>query len=325
MDVEIIDRVLSRRASTEEARQVARWFATDEGQAYLARRYDREAYFMTEQTIDEWLRDEIPAGRMKQRFISLLKERIRSYRFKIAAAALIPLLLLVGSFIFVAQRTGVFADYTYTSVHVPYGEQLHLLLQDGTRVQLNSGSELVYPKSFGLFSRKVRLIGEAYFSVAKETARPFIVMTHEQVDVKVTGTKFNLKAYPDDRQIGVILEEGSVAIIDKDKNVYPLTANQYAVFDKNTGACSVQTIDELTQHTAWRSKSLNFYRTPLNEILKILERQYDVTFTVNDSSVLSHKFSISTNKVRVEDTLLDLEKVSKLRFVFMGEGHYEVK
>ncbi|MEI7676468.1 MAG: FecR domain-containing protein [Bacteroidales bacterium] len=323
MDPKIIDRVLSKTATSDEARQVAAWFATDEGQAYFSQRYDRESYLLNEKIIGEWLDTEIPSERMKVRFLSQLKMRVRTYRFRVAAAVLIPFLLMAGAFTFVANRSGVFASGEMAEVVVPYGEQLQLILQDGTRVQLNSGSHFQYPKSFGLFSRKVKLIGEAYFSVVKETGRPFVVNLNE-ISVKVTGTKFNVKAYPDDNRITVALDEGSVNIADKSNTIYPMKIGQNAQFDKKTGICTVDKTEDATIYTAWRTKSLNFYRTPLKEILKTLERQYEVQFLVEDSSLFDCKFSISTSRVNVSDILLDLEKVSKVRFKLDKKNLYQV-
>jgi ferric-dicitrate binding protein FerR (iron transport regulator) len=323
MDPKIIDKVLSRTATQQEAHQVAEWFATDEGQKYFSQRFDRESFLLNEKIIAEWSDHEIPTERMKTRFFSQLKTRIRTFRFKVAVAAAIPVILLMGAFMFVADRSGAFASDDLAEVTVPYGEQLHLVLQDGTNVQLNSGSRLQYPKSFGLFSRKVKLSGEGYFSVAKERARPFVVNLDE-IEIKVTGTRFNAKAYPDDSEISIALDEGGVNITDRNNNTYLLKANQKAVYDKKTGVCTVDEIEDITEDDAWRTKSLNFYRTPLKEILKVLERQYETTFIVNDSSLLEHKFTISTSRVNASEILTDLEKVSKIKFILTDNDVYEV-
>jgi ferric-dicitrate binding protein FerR (iron transport regulator) len=322
MDPKIIDKVLSKTASPDEARQVAAWFATVEGQEYFSQRYDRESYLLNEKIITEWSDHEIPTEKMKIRFISQLKMRIRTFRFRVAAAVIIPFIFLAGAFTFVANRTGVFSSEEMAEVTVPYGEQVQVVLQDGTIVQLNSGSKLRYPKSFGLFSRDVKLSGEGYFHVVKEIARPFIVNLNE-VNVKVTGTKFNAKAYPEDKKLTVYLEEGKVSITDKN-NVYPLKVGESAEYDRNSGTCKVSSVEDMTLYTAWRTKSLNFYRTPLKVILKTLERQYEVQFVVNDSSLLNYKFSISTSRVNASEILMDLEKVSKISFIPKGSNNYEV-
>lgn len=323
MDQKIIDKVLSKTASPDEARQVAAWFATDEGQKYFSQRYDRESYFLNEKIITEWSDHEIPTERMKVRFFSLLKMRIRTFRFRVAAAVIIPFIFLAGAFTFVANRTGVFSSEEMAEIVVPYGEQVQVVLQDGTIVQLNSGSHLQYPKSFGLFSRKVKLAGEAYFSVAKETGRPFIVNLNE-INVKVTGTHFNVKAYSEDEKIRVTLEEGSVNIADNDNNIYSLKVGQSAEYDKKSGICTISKVPDMSLYTSWRTKSLNFYRTPLRDIIKTLERQYEVKFNVNDSAILDYRFSILTSKINLEEVLNDLEKVSKVKFKLNNENKYNI-
>jgi len=321
MDPKIIDNVLLKTASPDEARQVAKWFATDEGQEHFSQRYDRESYLLNEKIITEWSDHGVPTDRMKIRFISQLKMRVRTFRFRVAAAVIIPFIFLAGAFTFVANRTGVFSSEEMAEVTVPYGEQVQVVLQDGTIVQLNSGSHLQYPKSFGLFSRKVKLSGEGYFSVAKELGRPFIVNLNE-IKVEVTGTHFNVKAYSDDDRIRVALEEGSVNIADTRNNTYPLKIGQSAEYDKDSGICIVSKISDMTLHTAWRTKSLNFYRTPLRDIIKTLERQYEVQFSVKDSDLLDYRFSISTSKINIDEIVTDLQKVSRIKFVRNVDNNY---
>jgi len=323
MDTKTIDKVLSKSASTDEAIQVAAWFNTNEGQDYFSQRFDNESNLLDDNLISEWSDQIIPSERMKIRIFSQLRMKSRFYRFRLAAAVIIPFIMLAGTFTFIVNRSGVFSYNEMAEVVVPFGEQMKVVLQDGSTVQLNSGSHLQYPKSFGLFSRKVKLTGEAYFSVAKETGRPFLVNLNE-INVKVTGTKFNVKAYSDDRRISVALEEGSVNISDKSNNVYSLKVGQNADYDKNSGICTVNKTEDMTVHTAWRTKSLNFYRTPLKDILITLERQYEVKFDVKDSSLLNYKFSISTSKVNASEILTDLEKVSKIRFSAKGNNNFMV-
>jgi len=323
MDPKIIDKVLSKTASLDEARQVAAWFATDEGQEYFSQRYDRESFLLNEKIITEWSDHEVPTERMRVRFFSQLKMRVLTFRFRVAAAVIVPFLLLAGAFAFVANRTGLFESEEMAEFVVPCGEQLQVVLQDGTKVQLNSDSRLQYPKTFGLFSRKVKLKGEAYFTVAKEKTRPFEVDLNE-IKVRVTGTHFNVKAYSDDQKIRVALEEGSVNITDKENNIYPLQVGQSAEYDRESGICTVKKVPDMTLYTAWRTKSLNFYRTPLRDIIKTLERQYEVQFSENDSALLNYRFSISTSRIKLDEILNDLEKVSKIRFKLNKEGKYTI-
>lgn len=323
MDPRIIDKVLSRSATPEEARRVAEWFATDEGYAYLSQKYDKESQTIFEKLPDACSDHEIPSEQMKLRLTSQLKRHVFSFRIRMAVAVLVPFLLMTGAFSFVASRYGIFRSDEMAEFVVPYGEQLNVVLQDGTRVQLNSGSRLQYPKSFGLFSRKVNLTGEAYFSVAKEKTRPFEVDLND-VKVQVTGTHFNATAYPDDNKIRVALEEGSVNITDRHDKTYCMKVGENAEYNRTTGFCKIAKTQEIATYTAWRTMSLNFYKTPLREILKTLERQYDVRFHTNDSSILNIRFSIASDRVNAGEILNDLEEVSKIKFTPTKDNYYKL-
>ena len=119
-------------------------------------------------------------------------------------------------------------------------------------------------------------------------------------------------------------DEGSVDIIDSKKNTYPLEKDQFAYFDRISGICTINNITDTLEYTAWLTKSLNFYRTPLSDILSTLERQYDVQFIISDSDLLKLKFSISSSNIDISNILLDLEKVSNIRFVQTENKKYKV-
>lgn len=318
------NKVLDNEASAEEARNVAGWFATDEGQKYLSQRLDKEAATLTEADVENWVMHDIPEQKMKQRFMEQIKpkQRITMRRWWVAAV-LLPFLLLSGSVLFLADKVGLFSDTEYAELVVPAGEQLRVVLQDGTIAQLNSDTRLRYPKQFGMFSRTVELQGEGYFEVAKEKSRPFIVDLKD-IDVKVTGTKFNVKAYASEPQVWVTLDEGSVLLQDLKGKEYPLLAGESAEYNRRSGVCAITRPEESEQVSSWRTNSLNFYLTPLKEIVKVLERQYDVRFIITDSTLLNNRFTLSTSKVNVQDVLKDLEAVSYITFKQTESGAFEI-
>lgn len=312
IDEMIIDRVLNNQASPEEARTVLDWFDTKEGSAYLSHHLTQEAAFLTPEQAEQWVDRPIPTQRMRKRFIdSIHKKRDRiSWQW---AAVVIPFLLLSGALTFVASRTGLLSPTQYAELYVPCGEQMQVVLQDGTVIHLNSDTHLRYPKTFGLFKREVQLTGEGYFKVAKESNRPFIVDL-KGVDVCVTGTQFNVKAYPSETKLQVALNEGGVQLEDKYNRTYVLSPGEYADYDRQSGKCQIVKPKELASTTAWRTHSLNFYRIPLREILKTFQRQYAATFKVTDQALLDIKFTISTSKTQLTDILQELEKVSAIKF-----------
>lgn len=327
IDDAVIDKVLDNEASLGEAKKVAAWFATEEGSKYLSDRLDRETREISEERIADYLLQSIPEEKMKVRFMNRIKQQSKQThtvrRWIWAAAVLLPFIFLSTSLFFLANRTGLFSETEYAEINVPYGEQIRIVLQEGTIVHLNSDSRLKYPKQFGLFHRTVELWGEGYFDVAKDENRPFKVCL-QGVEVRVTGTKFNVKAYPSEPHIWVALEEGGILFKDLKDREYRLAPGESAEYNRRSGECVISRPENMEHISAWRSNNLNFYLTPLDEIIKVMERHYDVRFIVKDSTVLKNRFTLSTGKVNASDVLNDLEAVSNVSFSEVEEGVFQV-
>lgn len=324
IDKEIVGRVLDNSASPEETQMVFDWFATDDGQEYLSQRLTKETMLMGDKEIEEWTGGNIPTERMKKRFLNRIKPRVQPWKWWKIAAVLVPFLLLSSAVAFLADKAGIFTETQYAEIVVPCGERMQVVLQDGTAVELNSATTLRYPKKFGLFSRKVELYGEGYFVVTKDKGRPFTVQTKD-LDVRVTGTQFNVKAYPADSRIFVALDEGGVLLKAEGNKEYQLTPGESATYDCRSGKCQITHPADLDGVKAWRTNSLNFYMIPLRDIIKVMERQYDTRFIVNDSTLLDSNYTLSTSKVNVVDVLHDLEKVSRIEFIEKGENTFEIR
>ena len=175
----------------------------------------------------------------------------------------------------------------YNTLRIPYGKTFEVQLSDGTIVHLNSGTSLRYPVHFlKNQSRQVFLIGEAYFEVAKDKAHPFTVNTQE-VNVEVLGTKFNVNTYTEDVTTDVVLVEGKVSLY-KDKKT---TGNQVYLTPGLKGSTTrgqqkITTENVNTDYyTAWVKGSLVFKNASFNDIIKKLERHYNVTF-INKNKML---------------------------------------
>lgn len=321
---DIIDKVLDNAASPDETKMVIYWLATNEGQEYLSQRLTAESMQMGEEEIAEWTNGNIPTEQMRERFLGQIKHRDRQWKWWQITAVLIPFLLLSTIVTFLADKAGVFSETQYAEIVVPCGERMQVVLQDGTVVELNSATTLRYPKKFGLFSRRVEIYGEGYFIVSKEKGRPFIVRTKD-LEVRVTGTQFNVKAYPKDTHIFVTLDEGKVLLKGARNKEYPLIPGESAVYDCHSGRCEIVHPADPDGVKAWRTNSLNFYMIPLRDIIKVMERQYDTRFIVNDSTLLDSKYTLSTSKVNVFDVLHDLEKVSRIEFIQKEENSFEIK
>lgn len=158
---------------------------------------------------------------------------------------------------------------------VPKGGAYQVKLDDGTLIKMNANSMLIFPAHFAMNERRVYLEGEAFFDVSKDKNRPFIVANKQQ-EIKVLGTEFNLKSYPDDLTAKTVLFEGHVQVKD-------LTTNsQIDLFPGEqtlTGGNIIQLAKEkanLGQAAAWRKGLFSFKSTPFVEVIKEVSRWYNV-------------------------------------------------
>lgn len=325
MDKSEIDNIIEENGSKKDVKKITEWLATDEGLAYLSARMEDEITTLTDEQILKWVDHEIPEERMKSRLLNTIKVKAKwNFRPWLAAAVLLPFLLLLYSLWFVMDRTGVLTTPEMAEMIVPHGEHVQLVLQDGSVIHLNSGSKFKYPTKFGLFNRKVKLEGEGYFHIAKDVNRPFSVDLNG-VSVNVTGTIFNVEAYPNDKLVCITLEKGGVYVADQFAKRYELSPGESAVYNRESGKCEITKVEDIDDYIGWREKKLNFEHTPLKNIIQVLERQYDVSFIVKDSTLLDNQFTLSTDKESIESLLGDLEMVSRIHFVSKAKGLYVIE
>jgi transmembrane sensor len=202
-------------------------------------------------------------------------------------------------------------EMVYNTLKIPYGHTFKVILSDGTMVHLNAGSTLKYPQQFGTnTNRKVYLTGEAFFEVTKDKLHPFIVESN-QVRIEVLGTKFNLSAYPDEKQIQTVLVEGSVRFSENanQKNSTILSPNHAATWNDSSNKFVTETVD-VDLFTAWVQGELIFKDASFGSICKRMERAFDVTIVNSNSNLVTQKFTgtIKIKESKVED-ILDLLKL----------------
>lgn len=193
-------------------------------------------------------------------------------------------------------------------VVVPYGKTSSVELSDGTRIWLNAGSRLAFPQKFEGEKRQVFLTGEAYFDVAKDNGKLFVVTT-KQINVTVTGTEFNLKDHADDDLLEVVLIEGEVSLKEKNKlfaGETRLKPAQRAVFTKSDKKIEVESDVDGQYYTSWKEGLLSFKRESILNVFNRLARYYNVRF-VTESGVELHK-KIS-GKLDLKESLEDVMKV----------------
>lgn len=207
-------------------------------------------------------------------------------RFAAAAVVLMALASTLSVYIYDSQnRNG--RDVLCETV-VPFGSQTMIILPDSSVVVLNSGSVLKYPATFGKKERNVYLAGEGYFKVTKNKEKAFQVYAGD-TRIKVTGTIFNVRSYPDNIQTEIDLIEGGVNVSVGEKDVF-LKPNERALYNRKSGTLERQ-VYETYKSALWTTGKLSFVNASFREILKEIERKYNVKIHVVSQRVDGEYFS----------------------------------
>lgn len=314
LDEKLIRRYFARLCDETEEREVRRWFASAEGQAYLSADMEKKMA-MWEEEKDGIVDHEIPTDTMFERIEK--KIRRKEYRMWLyrAAAVVLPL-IFTASLALLLFRSPEKETVSYREVAVAKGEQLQVLMQDGTRVWLNADSRLVYPDNFNGKERVVKLEGEAYFEVAKNREKPFRVELGA-MDILVTGTSFNIKAYPEDSLIQTCLAEGAVQLhnnVSAQGNRVAMKPGEVALFSKHSGECRVDMTDDAGSYSAWKGNRLIFKKTPLQEVLKVLERKFDRVFEIENQALCRYTYTITFHRESLREILEDMQRITPVLF-----------
>src|SRR5690606_20389870 len=195
---------------------------------------------------------------------------------------------------------------------IPYGKRFSVQLSDGSSVTLNSGSTLRYPVNFsGANQREIFLTGEAFFKVAKDHKRPFYVRS-EGLNVSVLGTEFNVSAYPDDSTSKVVLVEGSVELTANNKRTI-MKPGELANFKHDESAMEIRKVNT-GLYTAWMQGGLVFRNMSFDDIVKKMERHYDVKIINNNKELASEKFNASFDEEPLKNILEYFKKTYGLSY-----------
>lgn len=210
-------------------------------------------------------------------------------------------------------------EVTDLCLDVPRGGEFKVQLEDGTEVWLNSASRLYYPKTFSGDMRKVRVEGEAYLSVATDSLRPFYVETDNQL-IRVYGTAFNVRYYPEESEIYTTLDKGRVSLRRADSvgGEFFLTPGHQAVFATADSKVRVREVNTDVV-TSWRKGRFVFEHQTLLRIMQDLSRWYDFEYEFTDESLKNEEFMGSIPRYSDFTTAISiLEKCGGIRFAVEG-------
>lgn len=279
-----------------------------------------------EQELERWKRNnglQVPSPHTLAYDIipaSAIRGKLRILRFWQSAAAI--LLLAVGSLTYLVMQAEK-PDIDLVQAFIPTAEMRQLHLPDGSQVQLNSRSTLLYPKEFTGKERAVYLIGEANFKVKPDKEHPFIVKSND-FQVTALGTEFNVNAYPENLEVSTALLSGSVLV--EWENLTQSTVlqpDEQFTYNREKGLSCVEH-PEMADVTAWQRGELVFYEMTVKDIIQVLERKYNYAFVYSLSSLsndrLSFRFKDKAPLAEVMDIIVDV--AGNLKFRIEGDVCY---
>ena len=194
------------------------------------------------------------------------------------------------------------------------GQRLTFSLPDGSIVKLNSGSKITFPRVFDEKTREVSLEGEAFFQVAKEQQRPFIVFSRD-VQTEVLGTSFNIRAYDEDPLVQVAVKSGRVAVSAQEsgKSVV-LAPREMARYSSDNKKISRHDLEDPSVVFGWTNQKLVFKNNNLEEILHTLSRWFDVDFDISGKSLPDKPFTANYKNPTLEEVMISLAFAYKFEY-----------
>ncbi len=289
---------------------------------------------------------------LKQRITTNGRNRFARFITPVRYAASLALCIALTAMVmmFTHKRPAEYtsnATSSTTTINMPLGSKSNIVLPDGSTVWLNAGSTLTYPADFGVITRELQLVGEAFFAVKSDSLMPFDVQT-TGMTVRALGTRFNVKAYPDDDIMAMTLEEGmidvliqasgksaeqSVKLKPKEQLVIrksPQDHNQASKRTQVTGQpLSVATIPapaikEIIVHpniktelaTSWKDTKWIIADEPLSTFVTDLERRYNLKIHFNSGELKNYKFTGIIENETVEQILTALSMAAPVNYHF---------
>jgi transmembrane sensor len=202
------------------------------------------------------------------------------------------------------------------TLEVPFGKKTKVVLSDGTQIWINAGSKLTYPSQFGSSKREVSLEGEAFFEVAPQAQRPFIVHSGK-LSVNVLGTEFNVNTFGSSFQTALV--SGKVKLQAGTKSLVLLPGELGSYHDQSAGLSKKES--NLREYTAWKDKEIYFDNGRLGDIASRLEREYDLSFSFESPELKNLHFTVDMPRPdEVKAVLSNIQlSTNQISFVFNGK------
>ncbi len=302
----LFEKYLKGNAEPEEVKRLVEWLKSNDFEDWTVRQWEESIGLSADfdsrrrrDLLDRIKREIGISASVSPEQHVLVSRRLSLRVMKVAATIL--LLLSVGVAAYWLE--GNQPDRTDLSVSAPKGQKARMVLPDGSEVWLNAASQIVCGNHFNQKERLVYLEGEAYFKVAKDTKRPFIVQTKD-VKVKVHGTTFNVNTY-DETETEVTLLEGAVELMTETNPSLHLKPNEKGVYNRQTNQLTMEATDAAFA-IDWTMNRIRFRDESLASIMRRLERCFDIEVTISNDSLGKKRFTGDFSRNETIEQLFDV-------------------
>lgn len=336
MQTELIHKFLNGYTSDEEVQALLNWVEASPENArifaevknkWAARDFQNHAFKLNLQQEFELTWNQLPQTANESKSLLRLMRPLMKY------AAIIIVTFFSSYLVFeyaLSKKSGP-PNITYHELFSGKGQKSQLVLLDGTKVWLNSDSRLKYGNDYNQAERIVYLEGEAFFEVAKDAVKPFLVKT-SNITVKALGTSFNVKAFHGDDTFETSLLSGSVSIQNeylqgtKEGNLVLTPNQQYRFSTRPVPSVIIVEDKDLSQSKAWTDNVLVFRSESLGDISMKLERWFDVKVHIMDQSITKNVYSGTfKNKETLKQVLTVLKQTTPIDFSIKENNIYIFK
>jgi transmembrane sensor len=236
-----------------------------------------------------------------------------NYALLIAAACLAILVAIGSLYLFIdLKNKPVNVLASMTTVSTREGEKAHVYLPDSTEVTLNSGSSIQYDANFNLKERIVKFSGEAFFNVATNHKKPFVVKL-DKMSIIATGTRFNVFSFGNEDRVETTLEEGAISVSIPGSEAIEMKSGEQIVYFVRSKKIQVSEVATDT-YTSWKENKLRFNDTPFEEVLRRIGRKYNVRFEIASHDLLNLKYTATFIDESIEEVMQMLQTVSPITY-----------
>lgn len=310
--IEIFERYIQNRANQDEVRRLSVWIKNNqEISLWLEQQIMASSSTIDSEVRMRMLRNIETAIGSENKVDDQKQNRIRfqlNKWMRVAAMFILPLLTAGGVYFYMSRES----SSAPLVIAVERGQKANITLPDGSKVWLNSQSKLTYSANFNIKKRELQLDGEAYFEVAHNPNKPFIVQSND-ISVEALGTAFGMKAYNEDKLISSILMRGKVRVTTPDGEAI-LMPNDRIMYDKTTRKKVKNAVTNATDFTGWIHNELRFENESLGDIAKTIQRIYNVDIVFSTVKLKNQRYTGTINNNSLESVLNIISLTSPVLF-----------